>query len=192
MIGDLFNEHYHHNKSLYDLLLCIQSLHVLMYGFITYFVMDKWRVWGTSFLTNPNHRVTRSRILTLVRTSVTLFQISPQCRTSRWSSRRPHRRSLQVSLSCPVLAVEYSTSCTAVQLYSVQSPPCAAVCSRPTALRSSVGNPGPQRKSPFILGLVLHRHHPPASLLHYHIILPLVAALDPPHHNHNRRDPTNG
>ena len=115
MIGDLFNEHYHHNKSLYDLLLCIQSLHVLMYGFITYFVMDKWRVWGTSFLTNPHHRVTRSRILTLVRTSVTLFQISPQCRTSRWSSRRPHRRSLQVSLSCPVLAVEYSTSCTAVQ-----------------------------------------------------------------------------
>ena len=80
-------------------------------------------------------------------------------------------------------------SCT---VYSVQSPPCAAVCSRPTALRSSVGNPGPQRKSPFILGLVLHRHHPPASLLHYHIIWPLVAALDPPHHNHNRRDPTNG
>ena len=56
-------------------------------------------------------------------------------------SRRPHCRSLQVSLSCPVLAVEYSTSCTTVQLYSVQWPPCAAVCSRPTALRSSVGNP---------------------------------------------------
>ena len=89
MIGDLLNEHYHHNISLYDLLLCIQSLHVLMYGFITYFAVDNFKGNMGNFIPytpSPSRHMEPCLILTPVTTSVTLFQISPQCPTSRCSS----------------------------------------------------------------------------------------------------------
>ena len=58
MIGDLLNEHYHHNISLYDLLLCIQSLHVLMYGFITYFAVDNLKGNIGNFILHSLHTLT--------------------------------------------------------------------------------------------------------------------------------------
>ena len=64
-----------------------------------------------------------------------------------------------------------------VQLYSVQ---CTVYSGHPVQLSAHgpllsgarlVTPPGPQRKSPFILGLVLQPPPPTASFLHYHIIM---------------------
>ena len=180
MIGDLLNEHYHHNISLYDLLLCIQSLHVLMYGFITYFAVDNFKGNMGNFIPytpSPSRHMEPCLILTPVTTSVTLFQISPQCPTSRCSSLLA-----AAALSEPPSVTELPSVGGGVQyqLYSCTVVQCTVYSGHPVQLSAHgpllsgarlVTPPGPQRKSPFILGLVLQPPPPTASLLHYHIIL---------------------